>query len=282
MEARKFSYYLWILLMSVGLEVFNSNGVSIIDTSYPNYGLLGKWDMGGLPRATIPGAGTYQYRYLELTNRFAPVLFFNCVGLSSSVNIVTVQVTGSTFRFYFEEYRMASEGGIVTVYAFDLMSSILPNGSSKGVGIESYKPDGSLIFSSTIKPLRPVWQSKVASVRYVQSQGGYVAYAGDNGTNGHNTGGAYNDTWVVDGIPKGITIAANSSRFRYGASGSSTEYTYGDALFERIRVLNGAEPSVVLQPFGTGIGGEEFGGFLGTQLDYKYQPVITVIDVTGY
>lgn len=275
--------------MAAGLEVFNSNGVSIIDTSYPNYGFVGKWKLSALPKVSII-AGQFAYPCLELSNRFAPILFFNSTSNPAvmvgnpSVGIATSRNNGSTFTYFFESYINAANGVDVTVFVFDLMSSILPTGASSGVGLESFTPSGALIFSSTIKPLRYLHQSIVADGAYVASQGGQVAYAGGNGTNGHNTGGAYADTWIVDNIPTGKTIAASVSRFRYGASGSSTEVSYGDALIERLTIENGPIPKVVLSPFGTGIANEYFGGFLGTVLDSVagFQPRITVIDVTNY
>ena len=282
--------------MAAGLEFFNANGESIIDTSFPNYGLIAKYKMSELPRgrpAQTNAPGSITWPYLSLTGRFAPVLFFAGLGNQGQAHagINTVEVNGTSFKFFFESNNYIAGNIDSTIYVFDLMNTVYPNGAAHGVGFESFDAAGKLIFTTALKPLKFVHLSKVANTGYDSSEGGFCAYGGlagnanSTGTNGHASGGAYADTWVVDNVPANVTIAASMTRFRYGASGSSTESDYGDAYFECVTVDNRVNPSkVYAQPIMTTISGEGFGGFYGTAMDYTagYQPYVQLIDVTGY
>ncbi|MEN8283565.1 hypothetical protein [Acinetobacter gerneri] len=274
--------------MTVGLQVFNINNEPIIDTNYINYGLKAKVGINTLPKGA-PSNNIYPWLvsgwyYIDVAG-VAPIIFGD-----GMLSIPTVEYLSSNkWRYFIELYSTNN------IYIFDLMSSILPNGSPKGVGFESYKDDGSLIFTTALKPLKIIQTSKLAGSAAAPGYGDFQAYGmywgsdptkkGENGSS-IGPGNGYSDQWIVSNVPQSPkTLAATMTRYRYGAAGSSTETSYGDALIEVTQVNNTSSTKTVKAfPGGTSISGEDFGGFYGQVLDSVdgFEPYILIADVSGY
>jgi hypothetical protein len=238
--------------MPAGLQVWNQQGDMIVDTNWPNMGLRTK--------ISADGSGAFS---LYAVN---PVVFH-----TGDAHLFGVSRIGNNWTF---RYGQLSPG--VVFYVFDDMHS-LPRTSS-GIGFESYRDDGSLLFSTNYPPLRIVHFSQLPGSANL---GGELhAYAGGGGTpGGHIGGSAYGPQWIYEGLPWGPTYAGMLSTYRYGRISSTTEYSYGDSMYETLGVRGNG---FVIHGDDTGLGNELFGGILGSQYDPGYNPYVMLIDVTNY
>lgn len=265
--------------MTTGLEVYNTEGKLIASTNFINYGLKRVIDVTLLPSEKITWTGISSSFYVLTVQGTAPLIFFSFqASATMKAAIIFTEYANGTWKYYIATNGLIKANSTY-IYAFDLMQTLLPSGSPHGVGLECFDTSGKLTFSTNLYSLKI---KKVSLLPNDGMIGGESAvYAGSGGTNGYSSGGAYAPVWNITKPENSKKYAIGLSKFRYGASSSSTEYDYGDAYHDYL-FENSSGVIQVSFDF-CGLSGEGFGGFLGTGSDaITNMPQAFLIDITNF
>lgn len=252
--------------MIVGFQTFTPDGSIQLDAALVTFGLRHK-----LTKADFTFVGPASYvKTITAVNPVIAVRQFDGTWVRSAVPngngtvTITMQAFGATNADF-------------TLYVFDTISDILPNGSMHGVGLELFNTAGVCTYSSTLLPIRI---AKISQLPTQSTTGEADPYGGTSGTNGVNVGGSFAPEWDIALPSKTRVYAAILPFLRFGLQSATVEYYFSDDVVELAQFSTDNTKCSIIGRMGGG--SSDWGGWVGTKYYSKLSPQAIIIDVTNY
>lgn len=241
--------------MRAGLQVWNTDGVLLIDSSQMSMGLS---KSGYITSETIFESGYRAYKQVAVQVYGSnPIVFF---GVSPwQIGLRKVSRSGRAWTFYYAVGQTIAPSLKIPYYVFDFMT---PAGR---VGLETYDETGRLTFTSGRAPMRVLRAVRLPRPSF--SGGLFEAYQGSGG---------FNPQLQALGYPAS-SYAGNLSFPRLGFQASQTQVSTVDNTFETLRVFGTGFVAEFVRTGYTDYGAAPWGDFVYCQ----NPPTVTLIDVAN-